>query len=134
MFSSYLSYLVIWQYFSTFLTWNLMYIISLNRHMLVLANIFLYHNFIALKDKINNLVANFWSGISVPVNLTYGCDGLSGKESACQCRKPGFYPWVEKIPWRRKWQPTSVFSSGKFHGQRSLAYCSLWGHKRLDTT
>ena len=36
-----------------------MYMISLNRHMLVLANISLYRNFIALKDKINNLIANF---------------------------------------------------------------------------
>ena len=22
-----------------------------------------------------------------------------------KCRTPGFDPWVEKIPWRRKWQP-----------------------------
>ena len=36
----------------------------------------------------------------------------SGKESACQCRRlsrRGFDPWVGKIPWRRKWQPTLVF-------------------------
>ena len=41
------------------------------------------------------------------------------KGSACQCRKPkrcGFNPWVRKIPWRRKWQPTPVFLHGKFHG------------------
>ena len=29
----------------------------------------------------------------------------------------GFDPWVRKIPWRRKWQPTPVFLSGKSHGQ-----------------
>ena len=29
-----------------------------------------------------------------------------------------------KDPWR-KWQPTSVFFPGKFHGQRSLSVCSL---------
>ena len=34
--------------------------------------------------------------------------GLSGQESTCQCR-PGFNPWVGKIPWRRKWQPSPVF-------------------------
>ena len=28
-----------------------------------------------------------------------------GSESACQCRRRGFDPWVRKIPWRRKWQP-----------------------------
>ena len=32
---------------------------------------------------------------------------------------------VEKIPWRRKWQPTPVFWLGKFHGQRNLAGYSL---------
>ena len=35
---------------------------------------------------------------------------LSGRESACQCRRHGFNPWVRKRPWRRKWQPTAVFS------------------------
>ena len=37
-----------------------------------------------------------------------------------QCRRPEFNPWVRKIPWRRKWQPTLVFLPGKSHGQRSL--------------
>ena len=32
-----------------------------------------------------------------------------GKESTCQCRRRGFNPWVGKMPWRRKWQPTLVF-------------------------
>ena len=42
--------------------------------------------------------------------------GASGKESACQYRKRRtlkFNPWVRKIPWRRKWQPTRVFLPGK---------------------
>ena len=46
---------------------------------------------------------------------------LSGKESACQCRRCRFNPWVRKIPWRRKWQPTPVFLPGESHGQRSRA-------------
>jgi len=45
---------------------------------------------------------------------------LSGKESAHQYRKHGFNLWVEKILWRRKWQPTPVFLPRKSHGQRSL--------------
>ena len=24
---------------------------------------------------------------------------------ASACRRPGFDPWVGKIPWRRKWNP-----------------------------
>ena len=42
-----------------------------------------------------------------------------------------FNPWIEKIPWRRKWQPTPVFLPGQFHGQRSLAGYGPWGHKRV---
>ena len=46
--------------------------------------------------------------------------------------RPGFNPWVGKIPWRREWQPTPVFLPGKSYGQRSLADYSLWGHKELQ--
>ena len=63
--------------------------------------------------------------------------GANGKEPAYQCRrhkKHRFNPWVRKIPWRRKWQPTPVFLPGKSHGQRSLAGYSRWGHKELDRT
>ena len=62
----------------------------------------------------------------------------SGKQSTCQWRRHkrrrGFEPWVRKIPWGRKWQPTLVFLSGESHGQRRLVGYSLWGHKELDTT
>ena len=55
---------------------------------------------------------------------------LSDKDSACQCRRLGFDPWVRKIPWRRKQQPTPVFWPGKSHGQRrSLAGHIPWGHR-----
>jgi len=55
------------------------------------------------------------------------CWWLSGKKFAWQCRRRGFDPWVRKIPWRRKWQPTPVFLPGKSHGQRSLV-----GHSPCD--
>ena len=58
---------------------------------------------------------------------------LSTKESAYQCKKHRLDPWVWKIPWRRKWQLTPVFSPGKSHGQRSLVGYSPWGCKELDT-
>ena len=44
----------------------------------------------------------------------------SGKESACQCKRHRFDPWVRKILRRRKWHSTPVFLPGKSHGQRSL--------------
>ena len=62
---------------------------------------------------------------------------LSRKESSCQCGRywrRGFNPWVRKIPQRRKWQLTPVFLPGEFHGQRSLAGYSSWGHTELDVT
>ena len=63
---------------------------------------------------------------------------LSGKESACQCRKHrryGFDPWVRKVPWRRKWQPTPVLLFGKSYGQRSLMGYTVHGvAKESDTT
>ena len=30
---------------------------------------------------------------------------FNGKESAWQCRRCRFHPWIGKIPWRRAWQP-----------------------------
>ena len=56
-------------------------------------------------------------------------------QSVClQFRRPRFDPWVRKIPWRRKWQPTPVLLPGKSHGQRSLVGYTPWGHKQSDTT
>ena len=59
---------------------------------------------------------------------------LSDKESACQCRRHGFDPWIGKIPWRRAWQPISVFLPGKFHVQRSLKGFSPWHCERVRQT
>ena len=62
---------------------------------------------------------------------------LSGKEFVCQCRRHQrhrFDPWVRKIPWRRKWQPTPVFLAEESCEQRSLAGCSPWDCKESDTT
>ena len=50
------------------------------------------------------------------------------------CRRCRFDPWVEKIPWRRKWQVVPVLLPGHPHGQRSLAGYSPWGHEESDRT
>ena len=62
-----------------------------------------------------------FSGGSVVKNLPVkaGDEGKSLK----------FGPWVGKIPWRRKQQPTLVFLLGKSHGQRGLVGYSPWGPK-----
>ena len=45
-----------------------------------------------------------------------------------QCVRPGFNPWVGKIPWRREGLPTPVFCPREFQGH------SPWGCKESDTT
>ena len=45
-----------------------------------------------------------------------------------------FDPWVGKIPWRRKWQPTPVLLPQNSHGQRHLVGYSPCGRNKSDTT
>ena len=52
--------------------------------------------------------------------------GLTLEESACSCRRPGFNPWIGKIPWRRERLPTPVFWPGELHG-----LYGPWGHKEF---
>ena len=63
--------------------------------------------------------------------------GTSGKENPCQCKRRRrwvFNPWVEKIPWKRAWQPIPVLLPGEFHGQRSLLVYSTQGYTESDRT
>ena len=60
--------------------------------------------------------------------LYFPC-GSAGKESACNGGRPGFHPWVGKIPWRRKKLLTPVFWPREFHGLYSPC-----GHKESDIT
>ena len=85
----------------------------------------------------------YWSGLPLPSPpiLLNGCIiktwlpwWFGGKESTCQLGGCGFDPWVIKISWRRKWQPTPVFLPRKSHGQRSLVGYSPWSCKESDMT
>jgi len=51
-----------------------------------------------------------------------------------QCRRSRFNPWVRKISWRKKWQPTSVFLPRKSHGWWNLVSYSPLGCKESNTT
>ena len=58
---------------------------------------------------------------------------LEVKDPPAQCRRckrRGFDPWVRKISWRRRWQPTPVFLSAEVHGQGSY---SPQGRNESDT-
>ena len=64
--------------------------------------------------------------------------GSAVKASASNVGDPGsmpsFDPWVGKIPWRRKWQPTPLFLPGESHGWRSLVGYSPQGRKESERT
>ena len=81
------------------------------------------HNYLyGLKD-------NYWTS-STRISLV----AQKVKHLCLQCERPGFHPWVGKILWRRKWQPTPVLLPGKSHGQRSTVGYSPRGLKESDTT
>ena len=64
---------------------------------------------------------------------------LTRQRICLQCGQHSFYPWVEKILWRREWQPTPVFLPGKVHGLKSLwsmvsqsrTWLSDWIHTQI---
>ena len=92
-----------------------------------------------LKDTISYipLIIHFNVSLSLILNKFNHLNGLprwlSGKESACHCKRHRFNPWVGKIPWRRIWQPTPVSLPGKRRGQRSLVGYSLVGIRKSWT-
>ena len=61
-------------------------------------------------------------------------DGDCSHEIKRRLWRPGFNPWVGKISWRRKWQPTPVFLPGESRGWRSLVGYSPRSHKELEWT
>ena len=62
------------------------------------------------------------------IKSTVVYDGSDSKEPSYNAGDLGL------IPWRKEWPPTPVFLPGEFHGQRSLAGYSSWGHKEVDMT
>ena len=81
----------------------------------------------------------FDKGLIVPqydllLGLPRWCSDKESNYQCTKCKGRRFDPWARKIPWRRKWQPTPVFSPEKYQGKRSLAVYSLWGCKESDTT
>ena len=76
-----------------------------------------------------------WRFLSITLLASNRLPWWLRRYSVClQCGRPRFDPWVRKILWRRKWQPTPVYLPRESHGQKSLVGYSLWGRKELDTT
>ena len=47
--------------------------------------------------------------IFIIIHLPWGIPGSSAGQESTACRRPQFYSWVGKIPWRRDRLPTPVF-------------------------
>ena len=54
-----------------------------------------------------------------------------GREESGTTERLHFHTFMH---WRRKWQPTPVFSPAESQGWGSLVGCHLWGRTELDTT
>ena len=48
-----------------------------------------------------------------------------------QCERPGFDPWVGKIPWRKVWQPTPVFLPGESPWTEEPGRLQFMGSQRV---
>ena len=59
---------------------------------------------------------------------------LDSKQSASKVGDPGSIPGSGRSPGEGDGFSTPVFLPGEFHGQRSLASYSPWGHKEVHTT
>ena len=66
-------------------------------------------------------------GIGYPLQYSWASLVAQLVRICLQCGRPGFGPWVGKIPWRRERLPTPVFWTGEFHG-----LYSSWGRKDSD--
>ena len=68
--------------------------------------------------------------------VPWGASLVAQTVSIClQCERPGFDPWVGKIPWRRKWQSTPVLLALKIPCTVELgAGYYAWSRKELGTT
>ena len=91
------------------------------------------HKIAIKQNTVCNYFLPFW-GLSFNLVYCFLCYAKcsDGKE-LWQYRRSRFDPWVGKIPWSGKWQPTPVFFPGAFHRQRSVVGYSPWGHKESDT-
>ena len=71
--------------------------------------------------------------MNTPVFLGFP-GGSVGKEYACNARELGLIPGLGRSPGRGHGNPLQPSCLENPHGQRSLAGCSLWGHKESKTT
>ena len=68
-------------------------------------------------------------GIGYPLQYSWASLVAQLVKNLPAMRRPGFNPWVGKVPWRRERLPNPVFSPAEFHG-----LYSPWSCKESDLT
>ena len=84
-----------------------------------------------IPQKVWARVAILKTHFSIPKILPWW---LKWQRIRLQCGRPGFDPWVGKIPWRRAWNPLQYSCLENPHEERSLAGYRPRGHKESDLT
>ena len=79
-----------------------------------------------MKNLFKMLASNLYNGASLIAQRVKNLPTNAGDTGDM-----GSIPGLGRSPWSRKWQPTSVFLLGKFHGQRSLVGYCPGNHKKL---
>ena len=83
------------------------------------------------------LICNIYRYMCVCVCVcvcVYGCPGGSAVKNPPAMQETQARSLGQEDPLEKGMEPTSVFLSGKSHGQRSLVGCRLWGRTESDTT
>ena len=118
---------------------NLIYLLLWKSAILIKAGFIFPHSSLGKESACNagdySLIPGLGRSTGVGIGYTFQNSWASlvaqlvKKKIYLQCRRPGFNPWVEKMPWRRERLPTPVSWPGEFHG-----LFSPWGCKESDTT
>ena len=71
-------------------------------------------------------------GIAHPLQYSWASLVAQMVKNRLQCERPGFDPWVGKIPWRRAWQPTPVLLPGESPWTEESGKLQSMGSQRVE--
>ena len=117
---------VVWQYlFLFFPRLIVIFLISFIVYILLLCSFIVFYC-VYMLDKVSRLMFDIiYSGFPGDTAVKNPPPNKGDLEAQ-------FDPWVTKIPWRGKWQPTLVFLPGESYKQRGVVDYSPWGCKESD--
>ena len=73
----------------------------------------------------------FLATIYIYKGFSGGSDGKDLVKNPPAMQRPGFSPWVGKIPWRRAWQPFPAFLPGEYSWTEKPGWLQSLGSQRV---